>query len=220
MISNWDENIRIDTIIWDWNGTLLNDTTLCVDAMNSMLTERGKSNVSVAQYRDYFTFPVKDYYSRIGWDFEEEPFDKIGIEFMDLYFQDLEKADLQDDTIDALEFFKEKGVAQYVLSAMEEQSLISSIKKKGIFDYFSAITGINDHYANGKIASAGRLIRKIASNPEEIVLIGDTLHDLEVANHFNLRCFLIAKGHQSKEKLGESGGPVFDSLSELVRLWP
>ena len=69
-------------IIWDWNGTLLDDAWLCVDVMNGMLEERGMKLKTVDEYRELFDFPVRDYYEKLGFNFKDEPFDKVGMEFI------------------------------------------------------------------------------------------------------------------------------------------
>ena len=62
-------------IIWDWNGTLLNDAWLCVEVMNGMLAKRNLPIRTLNQYMDIFDFPVKDYYVKLGYNFEKEPFE-------------------------------------------------------------------------------------------------------------------------------------------------
>ena len=74
--------IKYSFIVWDWNGTLLDDAWLCVDVMNRMLKERGMPLKTLEEYRDLFDFPVKDYYSKLGYDFNSDPFDEIGMEFI------------------------------------------------------------------------------------------------------------------------------------------
>jgi len=208
-------NKHINTIIWDWNGTLLNDVDICVKSMNQMLSRRQMKLISRSLYKDIFTFPVKVYYEKIGWDFNKEPFDEIGIEFMDLYFKNLEQSFLHQHTIEILNYLKQKNYIQTVLSAMEHRSLENSLSKKGIRDFFTHVAGISNHYADGKLETARKLIERIKISPERICLFGDTLHDLEVANQIGCNCVLIADGHQSYERLENAGVPVFGSLIEL-----
>ena len=72
-------------IIWDWNGTLLNDGWLFVDVMNSILTRRGMDTITLEKYREIFGFPVKDYYLKLGFNLKKEPFEKSGLEFIKGY---------------------------------------------------------------------------------------------------------------------------------------
>ena len=48
------------------------------------------------------------------------------------------------------------------------------------------------------------------------VMIGDSLHDAEVARALGTRCILVARGHQSRETLLEAGVPVADSLRQAA----
>ena len=78
-----------NTIIWDWNGTLLDDVGICLQSINSMLKERKIDELSRHKYKRVFTFPVIDYYRKVGFDFNQENWEKVAMEFMDRYFAKL-----------------------------------------------------------------------------------------------------------------------------------
>ena len=59
-------------IIWDWNGTLLDDRLFCIEIMNQVLQKRGMKAMSESWFLDNFCFPVKDYYIKLGFDFNKE----------------------------------------------------------------------------------------------------------------------------------------------------
>ena len=67
----------IKHVIWDWNGTLLDDAWLCVDVMNGMLSKRGLPLITLEIYRNIFDFPVRDYYLKLGYDFDNESFEMV-----------------------------------------------------------------------------------------------------------------------------------------------
>ncbi|MBR3202365.1 MAG: hypothetical protein IKF60_02130, partial [Solobacterium sp.] len=74
------------TIIWDYNGTIIDDVHLCLEVETFMLKERGMfSNYSLEDYRDLFCFPVIDYYKKLGYTFEKESYEQISVEFNTLY---------------------------------------------------------------------------------------------------------------------------------------
>ena len=76
-------------IIWDWNGTLLNDGWLFVDIMNSILRQRKMDTITLEKYRNIFGFPIKDYYIKLGFDLEKESFEESGMEFIKEYWPQL-----------------------------------------------------------------------------------------------------------------------------------
>ena len=41
-------------IVWDWNGTLLDDAWLCVEVLNQMLSQRGQTAITLEFYRQHF----------------------------------------------------------------------------------------------------------------------------------------------------------------------
>lgn len=205
-------------IIWDWNGTLIDDTDICVTCMNHVLEKRGIELLNKKRYREIFTFPVKNYYLKAGIDFKKEAFEIPAMEFINLYYKNLYAADLFPCVEEVLIDFKQRGYFQAVLSAMEHESLETSIKDKGIFSYFDAITGISDHYAHSKLEIGKELIDSLHFSKNELLLIGDSLHDLEVANELGIECVLVSNGHQSYERLLEKTPTVYRQLIDVLDL--
>ena len=50
------------------------------------------------------------------------------------------------------------------------------------------------------------------------MMIGDSVHDFEVAQALGVGCVLESAGHQSAEKLRETGAPVAKGLREAAEL--
>jgi phosphoglycolate phosphatase len=209
---------RYSHILWDWNGTLLDDPWLCVEVMNGMLAERKLQPLTLKRYRDIFSFPVKDYYRMLGFDFDHEPFEKVGMDFMDLYNLRQNECSLHPEVNEILLKIAGKGIPQSVLSAREENELRLEIKKSGIESFFEKICGLDDHYAHGKSDVGKKLITDLDLPADKLLFIGDTLHDAEVAKELNIDCILIPEGHHSLERLSGSGFPVIGSLKELSLL--
>ncbi len=206
------------TIIWDWNGTLLDDALMCVESINSLLSNRDLQLLTMQKYREIFTFPVIDYYRAAGFDFNKESFEKPAMEFIDLYHKKLPEVGLFADVVSVLDYFKKLGFQQVILSAMEQDSLLNTLNVHHISPYFAHVSGLQDHYAHGKIALGEDLIKKLNQPLSEMVLVGDTLHDKEVADHLGVDVVLVSNGHQSRTRLEESGAQVVSSLTELLAL--
>ncbi|MFW5793304.1 MAG: HAD family hydrolase [Bacteroidota bacterium] len=207
-----------EVIFWDWNGTLLNDVDICIEAMNMLLNRRGMSVLDAKHYKDVFTFPVMDYYRKLGFDFEKEAFEIPAIEFIDEYKCRLANAMLFDDVFDTLQYFHKKGYRQFVVSAMENEALATSIEERGISHFFEKIVGLSDDYAHGKLHLAEELIRIIDVPSDRILMIGDTLHDYEISKGLGVGIFLIDRGHQSRERLMETKAKVLRNLSSLMEI--
>ena len=132
-------------LIWDWNGTLLNDAWLCVDVMNGMLRERDLPLMNLEKYREMFDFPVRDYYEKLGYDFRKESFEKVGMDFMILYNNRQDECSLHEDVPAILEAVTDMGLRQAILSAREQNELRRETVQLGVAKYFDLVYGLDDH---------------------------------------------------------------------------
>ena len=202
-------------IIWDWNGTLLDDVQLCVQCINLLLKKRNLPELTLQKYREVFGFPVKDYYQRVGFDFSMEKFEIPAQQFMQCYNSHLSETPLFPCVQDVLSFFQEKGFHQFIISATEHRSLVKILDEKGLLPYFDAVSGIDDIYAGGKIEMAHHFMKKLRINPQGVIFVGDTLHDREVALSLGIDYLLVASGHQSKDRLWAKTSKVINTLAEI-----
>ncbi|MBW8323350.1 MAG: HAD family hydrolase [Prolixibacteraceae bacterium] len=207
---------KIGGVIWDWNGTLLNDAKLAVETINSMLVRRNLPQLSVDRYKQVFTFPVKEYYRKIGFDFEAEPFEVPALEFIERYNEQVKGCCLHQDSTTVLNYFQSLGIRQFVLSAMQQNTLDECLNHYQINHFFDHVSGLDNHYAASKIENGHRLIAELKLDARELVLIGDTIHDYEVAAELGCQCILIANGHQSREILEATDAWVIDHLNQLL----
>ena len=210
MISNYKH------IIWDWNGTLFNDVEICVSIVNNLLSKRNLPLLSREKYKEIFTFPVKDYYVTAGFDFEKESFEVIGKEWMDEYERRKHECDLSDSALQLLEKISSMKIDQSILSAYSQHTLVEIVKHFGLTKYFSHLVGLDNIYASSKVKLGKELMKKLELNSGEALLIGDTIHDFDVATEIGADCILLASGHQNHKNLLQCGVPVFDSIKEIL----
>jgi len=203
--------VRYDTVIWDWNGTLLDDATLCRTVMNSLLAEAGLPRLSVHRYQAVFDFPVEVYYRRIGFALDTHAFEHLGSQFMAGYERARHTCRLRSGTRKALARLQQAGIAQAMLSAYPQLTLDAVLRERGLHQHFTHVVGASDHYGRGKTKQAHVLRAQLPAS-RKIALIGDTLHDAEVARSIGADCLLIRGGHQARGRLEASGCPVFSSL--------
>lgn len=208
----------MQSIIWDWNGTLLDDLDFCISTINVLLKKRQLDLLDRFSYKEVFSFPVKEYYKTIGFDFSKEDFSIPAQEFINLYNNGVAQCKLHNAAIEVLEHFKSIGLRQFVLSAMKQNMLEQTLKHQNIFEYFEGVAGLNDHYAVSKVERGEQLIRQFNISKIHSTIIGDTNHDFEVAQQLEIDCILVADGHQSASRLKATGAKVIKDLPQLKTL--
>ena len=204
-------------ILWDWNGTLLDDTQYAIGVRNRVFPRFGLPTVdSLADYHAQFTFPVKDYYYRAG--VTDETFVEVANAWMAEYVRGCADVPLFADALPALEAFHAAGCAQAVLSASKLDTLREQLDMAGILSRFDAVLGLEHIYATSKEHIGLDYMAKSGIDARDAVMVGDTLHDAEVARALGCGCVLVPRGHQSRHVLLTSGFPVADDLTAAATL--
>ena len=208
--------MRYKNIVWDWNGTLLDDIRISVETLNRMLTRKNLGRMTVERYRDLFGFPVKEFYEALGYDFGRDDWDAVSREFVDTYGSLSRDVELTMGIVPILSAIREKGIRQYILSALQEDLLEEMLERFQIRNYFDGICGSDNIYAGGKIARGEKMVSEYSIIPQETLMIGDTLHDAEVAEALGFDVRLFAGGHNSERRL-QSSVPVLSQMEELLK---
>ena len=203
-------------IIFDWNGTLLDDAKISYELCAKAFIEHGMGSISFDEYKKELIYPVKDFYVQHGFDDTKFDYSKLAAVYHERYMKDLDKLSLFSDVKEILEFLKSNNVTLSILSALEQNMLVNSVKKFGIYDYFDDVRGLKDMNAGSKVDNARIWLNSTNYKNNEVLMIGDTAHDSEVAKALGINCLLVARGDQHKDTLLKTGYEVFDSLKEVI----
>jgi len=204
-------------IFWDWNGTLLDDRDYAIGVRNRVFPRFGLPCVqNLEEYYSQFTFPIRVYYERAG--VTEENFVAVANAWMEEYVRGAETIPLHTDANTALRAFQEAGLSQVVLSASDKKILIDQLTQYQLTNFFTDVLGLDHIYATSKQSIGEAYLKASGIEPSACVLLGDSLHDAEVAKEIGTQCILISRGHQSRETLKTAGVPVCADLMDAVRL--
>ena len=212
--------MKYEYVIWDWNGTLFNDVQISIDTMNKMLeVKEYPQRLDTDLYKSIFSFPVVDYYIKVGLDFEKHSFDELAQLFIDLYSEVQDSAELFKSVRDVLKYFNSLGLKQSVISVCEKERLYHQISLFDIEDYFDDVIGTDDNYAVSKADIAKKWFADHELNPDKAVFIGDTVHDYEVARAVGCDSISIADGHQSREVLSVTDAVIINCISDIKEIF-
>ena len=211
--------MRTDLVLWDWNGTLLDDVALCVDALNRLLARHGYSQrYDLDSYRKIFGFPVEDYYLRAGFDFTRNSFDELAQSYMADYIPASVHCPLTADARPTLDRLHGAGLRQVILSASPIDTLRRQTAERGVADCFDTMLGLGDIYAKSKVELGLSYLERSGFAPDRAVMIGDSTHDYQVAKALGVCCILYSGGHQTAEALASTGAPVVPTLTAAADL--
>jgi phosphoglycolate phosphatase-like HAD superfamily hydrolase len=204
-------------LIWDWNGTLLDDLDLVVAATNISLATLDGPRVTADEHRRDFHRPVSSYYAHVlGRPVSADEFAILDAAFHRAYRAGLAECSL---TADALEAVAAWPGTQSLLSMFFHRELVPVVTGHGLHVHLSRIDGLRDEIGGGsKLPHLTAHIEALGLAPEECVLIGDSVDDAEAAQAIGAGIVLYGGGFTDASRLRETGVPVASTLVEAVAL--
>ena len=211
----------IKNIIFDFNGTLVDDLEVSIDALNECIKKYliGVEPVSKERYLEIFRFPVGPLYAELGFDFTKIDYNELANFFISYYeSRAFNECKLFDEVVPVLEALKKEGYKLYILSASYIDLLIEMLKKYAILDYFDGLVALENKHGGSKIERGKEYFAKNNINPKECIMVGDTVHDVEVAHELGMDCISYDRGHNSNRKLKTVNNKVISSLLEISNI--
>jgi phosphoglycolate phosphatase-like HAD superfamily hydrolase len=207
-------------IVWDWNGTLLDDNHAVVAAVNAVCARYQRAAISLAEWRAVFRRPISAVYEELlARPLTDADWAAIDGAYHEEYDRLVPDLDLARDARPALRMWRAAGNTQSLLSMWFHEDLVTLTDKLGVAAEFVRIDGLRS--AVGGDSKAASLVAHLAGldlDPADVVLIGDVEDDASAAAGAGTACVLLTTGISTPEALARAGVPVVDSISQAVEL--
>ena len=206
----------IQTILWDFNGTVMNDVDASTGAVNAMLARRRLPLITREWYTLHLVMPLERFYSDIGFDMGAEKIEEVSAEFQ----RECAKLDrpVFAEVRAALDRFRQRGYRQLLFSSLYHDVLLAQVQERGIEDYFEEIVGRKDRSLGGKEEAVAACLAEKRIDPATVLIVGDLTTDWDMAKFVGCPCALIEKGHQHRLILEKTDAYVLKDASELDQL--
>ncbi|HEX3761393.1 MAG TPA: HAD family hydrolase [Kofleriaceae bacterium] len=205
----------VQHVIFDWNGTLIDDCGLAVATVNSLRDECGMPRITREQYRRAFRFPIREFYRSIGFDVDGDAFPALMARYLERFNAQVDDCALHAGTLDLLAGLRTAGVKVHILSASHRDTLSTSLRAKGLAELFDHIAGLGDALATTKHQLGTELAARLGSPPADVVYVGDTDHDYEVACAQGWKFLFVDHGHQLAASEAPHCSHTLRSLDEI-----
>ncbi len=211
-------------VVWDWNGTLLDDFDVVLSAMNAACVAVGMPTLTAQRYRETFSRPIERAYERLlGRPLRPGEWERVNHEFHVSYNEIYRSAALAADAVEVLDELKQAGVTQSLLSMWVHEELVPVVEGYGVAGYFVRIDGQPGRGGGHKQEHLEAHVARLASElpapvpVEEMLLVGDSLDDVQAARAVGMPCVLLDSGPHLLDDIRACGAPVASSLSDAIR---
>ncbi|MFJ9621478.1 HAD family hydrolase [Streptomyces sp. NPDC101181] len=210
-------------LVWDWNGTLLDDIQAVIHATNAAFAEIEVAPITLERYREMYCVPIPRFYERLmGRMPTEAEWERMDGSFHRHYTEQRVACGLTAGVEELLIRWQHAGRSQSLLSMYGHEQLVPLVRGYGIEPRFVRVDGRTGPSGGSKALHMERHFAALAAAggpaPEDSVVIGDALDDAVAAAHVGARAVLYTGGAHSRGSLEAAGVPVVDSLGEAVTL--
>ncbi len=206
-------------VVWDWNGTLLDDLDIVVESVSRSITRHGLPQLDADTYRDHYTRPVRSFYdSLFGRAVDDMEWEDLNKTFHELYFGSVDRATLALDARAALMRVAELGWSQSLLSMSTHDELVRLVKLHDLEEYLSPVSGMTMANGDLKAGSLRAHLAKAGISPSNAIIVGDTPDDHLAASEVGARSVAYDGGSHHRDVLNAIGVPVVDTLIDAVYL--
>jgi len=199
----------IRNVIFDWSGTLVDDLPAVWKATNYVLTQAGKAEMSLEQFRAEFCLPFTIYYER---HLPHVPLPQLEAWFHGRFKQVQESVCELPHSREFLQFCRERKLRTFLLSTVHQDH----------FAVQSAATGLGEYLDKPYLGvwDKRKKIHEILDDndlvPDETVFIGDMQHDIETARHGGIHSCAVLTGYNTLEQLrAAKPDMIVEHLGEL-----
>jgi phosphoglycolate phosphatase-like HAD superfamily hydrolase len=203
--------------VWDWNGTLVDDHTAVVAAVNDALATLTLPAIDSDAFRTWFTRPVQRFYEQAaGRPLEPGEWRALDAAYHDSYGARVDGLALAPDALGALAAAETAGLGQSLLSMWRHQDLVPLVERLGIDRYFLRVDGLRVPGGGGKAEHLVAHLDALGVQASAALLVGDTLDDLAAAQEVGAGCVLYDGGSHHRRSLEATGAPVVDRLTDAL----
>lgn len=206
-------------VVWDWNGTLLDDLTVVVAAVNDTLATLGRQPITNEEYGAHYTRPVRLFYEKLlSRPVADDEWHSIDDEFHRSYGEQVAAAPLADGATEALRAVTGAGMTQSLLSMYWHTELVPAVRRFGIDRHLIRVDGLRGEAGDRKEEHLRAHLQALAADlgrsvpAQEVLVVGDALDDADAARALGAHCVLYDGGAHPAEQLATAGVPVVSSL--------
>ncbi|KIH96892.1 phosphatase [Streptomonospora alba] len=205
-------------IVWDWNGTLLDDNHANMAALNRVCAEFGREPVELDFWRTFFRRPLLGCYEDLlGRRLTEQEWARLNRLYDDHYTAMLPSCGLAEGVPDVLLDWHAYGGSQSLLSMAAHDQLVSLISDRALGDHFTRVDGRRFDTPDGsKARHLAAHLDELDVDPAAVALVGDIDDDGRAATEAGAQAVLVASGLMSRERLEATGHPVVATPAQAV----
>ena len=212
-------NRRFDLIVFDWDGTLMDSADAIVRSIRAASRDAGLPEPSVSASRHIIGLGLIEAMRHLFPDAREEDWTRLADRYRHHYFQASDDIALFEGARETVEALGEAGYLLAVATGKGRRGLDAAFEFSGIGRHFHASRCADESFSKPNPAMLFDLMERLGAQPSRTLMIGDTTHDLLMAENAGVKSVALCHGAHERQVL-EALSPLacLEDFAEL-RAW-
>lgn len=206
---------RFRLIVFDWDGTLIDSTGLIVSSLQSACRDIGIGVPAEAAARHIIGLGLRPALMQLLPDLTAARYPELTERYRYHFLSRDHEAPLFTGVHALLDELQSAGHLLAVATGKSRAGLERSFDHTGIRAKFIATRCADESFSKPHPGMLEELMRSLAVTPREVLMIGDTTHDLDMATNAGVAAAAVSYGaHPKQELLSRAPAACFDSVAE------
>lgn len=212
---------RFPLLVFDWDGTLVDSIERIVTSLQHASKQAIDRHISETQARDVIglglTEAITKLHPELDTRIHANELDDIANAYRQHYlYHNTVPAPLFTGVNDLLDELRDEGYTLAISTGKSRAGLQQSIAEHQVADYFATTRCAGENKSKPHPEMLHEILHELNFQAAQTLMIGDSEHDLKMANNANMQCIGVTHGVHDAETL-EKFNPLI-CLSDITEL--
>ena len=201
---------RFELIIFDWDGTLSDSVGLITDLMIQSFLLHNVSPPSRMEVADILGIKLSEAFKILLKEKDQNASELIFNSYIELYNQSSNKVKLFDGVELGIKELHRYGYKIAIATGGGRNYLDSCLAQTSIKDFINVTKTSDDCFSKPHPQMCNEILNELIIEPEKSIVIGDSIHDLQMAKNAGISSLAVTYGAHKQDSLS-----VYDALDYM-----
>ena len=190
---------RFDLVVFDWDGTLFDSTTLIVRCIQAACRDIGVPVPDPAQAAYVIGLGLHDALQHVAPGLPPARYPELGARYRHHYLASQDALVLFPGTLEMLEALRGRQHLLAVATGKSRRGLDEALAHAQLQGLFDATRTADETAGKPDPRMLRELMAELGTSPARTLMVGDTTHDLQLAANAGAACVAVSYGAHARE---------------------
>lgn len=207
---------QFDLIVWDWDGTLADSTSMIAQALVASAEQVGLPTLALQKARNVIGLGLRESIQTLFGSISNEQAQALARQYAINYHAGEQAIPLFEGAATLITELARRGYKQAVATGKGRRGLNADLARLEIAKYFQATRTVDECFSKPHPQMLDELMDVLVATPERTLMIGDSSYDLQMAQNAGVQSLAVTFGaHSSEQLLKFDPKGIFNTFNEL-----